>query len=57
MVKTRLHRGRQAMRQTLDCYLHNHCLDDHPSPNPSPLTAQERETLLSAWQRKAREVS
>ena len=49
VVKTRLHRGRVAMRQKLDCYLHNHCLEDAPRPNPAPLTAAERETLYSAW--------
>jgi RNA polymerase sigma-70 factor (ECF subfamily) len=48
-VKTRLHRARMAMRQTLDCYLHNHCLEDQPSPNPTPLTDGERETLRTAW--------
>ncbi|HMC58789.1 MAG TPA: sigma-70 family RNA polymerase sigma factor [Candidatus Solibacter sp.] len=53
VVKTRLHRGRAAMRQKLDCYLHNHCLEDQPSPNPAPLTAQERENLFSVWQRIA----
>ena len=31
VVKTRLHRGRLAMRQKLDCYVHNHCLEDQPS--------------------------
>jgi RNA polymerase sigma-70 factor (ECF subfamily) len=51
-VKTRLHRARLAMRQTLDCYLHNHCLEDRPSPNPKPLSARERATLRSQWQRK-----
>jgi RNA polymerase sigma-70 factor (ECF subfamily) len=51
-VKTRLHRARLALRQTLDCYLHNHCLDDQPSPNPAPLTAGERASLRSQWQRK-----
>ena len=51
-VKTRLHRARLAMRQTLDCYLHNHCLEDRPSPNPKPLSAMERATLRSQWQRK-----
>jgi len=49
VVKTRLHRGRVAMRQKLDCYLHNHCLEDQPSPNPAPLTAEERTELLSVW--------
>ena len=51
VVKTRLHRGRAAMRLKLDCYVHNHCLEDQPSPNPSPLTAREREQLHSAWMR------
>jgi RNA polymerase sigma-70 factor (ECF subfamily) len=49
-VKTRLHRARQAMRQTLDCYLHDHCLEDQPSPNPTPLTPEERATLHLEWQ-------
>jgi RNA polymerase sigma-70 factor (ECF subfamily) len=51
VVKTRLHRGRLALRQKLDCYLHNHCLEDQPSPNPKPLTAEERQKLYSAWRR------
>ena len=49
VVKTRLHRGRVAMRQKLDCYLHNRCLDDQPSPNPTPLSAAERSELLALW--------
>jgi RNA polymerase sigma-70 factor (ECF subfamily) len=49
VVKTRLHRGRAAMRQKLDCYVNNHCLEDQPSPDPSPLTTAERETLYRAW--------
>jgi RNA polymerase sigma-70 factor (ECF subfamily) len=49
VVKTRLHRGRLAMRQKLDCYIHNQCLEDQPSPNPTPLSAQEREALFSMW--------
>jgi RNA polymerase sigma-70 factor, ECF subfamily len=48
-VKTRLHRARLAMRQRLDCYLYNHCLEDQPSPSPAPLTPAEREELLGAW--------
>ena len=48
-VKTRLHRARAAMRQKLDCYLHDHCLEDQPSPDPKPLTTQERESLRCAW--------
>ncbi len=51
VVKTRLHRGRAAMKEKLDCYIHNHCLEDMPTPNPSPLTAVEREQLRSAWMR------
>jgi RNA polymerase sigma-70 factor (ECF subfamily) len=49
VVKTRLHRGRVALRQRLDCYLNNHCLEDQPSPNPKPLTAAERQKLHSVW--------
>jgi RNA polymerase sigma-70 factor (ECF subfamily) len=48
-VKTRLHRARLSMRQTLDCYLNNHCLEDQPTPNPTPLTAAEREALRNEW--------
>ena len=51
-VKTRLHRARLAMRQTLDCYLNNHCLEGQPSPNPRPLTAEERANLRSEWHAK-----
>jgi RNA polymerase sigma-70 factor (ECF subfamily) len=51
VVKTRLHRGRAAMRQKLDCYLHNRCLEDQPSPDATPLSAAERETLYSQWRR------
>ena len=49
VVKTRLHRGRAAMRQKLDCYLHNRCLEDQPSPNPAPLSDRERADLLLVW--------
>ncbi|MFI5382577.1 MAG: RNA polymerase sigma factor [Tepidisphaerales bacterium] len=49
VVKTRLHRGRTAMRQKLDCYVNNRCLEDQPSPDPTPLDAAEREELFSAW--------
>jgi RNA polymerase sigma-70 factor (ECF subfamily) len=48
-VKTRLHRGRTAMRQKLDCYLYNRCIEDQASPSPAPLNAEEREQLRSAW--------
>ena len=49
VVKTRLHRGRAAMRQKLDCYVNNHCLEDAPSPNPAPLTPEERRSLYATW--------
>jgi RNA polymerase sigma-70 factor, ECF subfamily len=49
VVKTRLRRARLAMRQKLDCYLHNQCSPDQPSPDPSPLSAAEREELYSSW--------
>jgi RNA polymerase sigma-70 factor (ECF subfamily) len=52
VVKTRLHRGRVAMRQKLDCYVNNRCLEDQPSPNPAPLSAAERETLFQAWRKR-----
>ena len=52
VVKTRLHRGRAAMRQKLDCYVNNHCLEDQPSPNPSPLTPAERAGLLDIWRKR-----
>jgi RNA polymerase sigma-70 factor (ECF subfamily) len=52
VVKTRLHRGRVAMRQKLDCYLFNRCLEDQPSPDPSPLSPAEREALFSTWRGK-----
>jgi RNA polymerase sigma-70 factor, ECF subfamily len=51
VVKTRLHRGRAALRQKLDCYLHNRCLEDQPSPDPSPLSPREREDLYSVWRK------
>jgi RNA polymerase sigma-70 factor (ECF subfamily) len=53
VVKTRLHRGRLAMRQKLDCYVNNHCLEDQPSPNPTPLSRREREKLYSVWRTRA----
>jgi RNA polymerase sigma-70 factor, ECF subfamily len=51
VVKTRLHRARAAMRQKLDCYLNNRCIDDAPSPSPAPLTAEERDRLIGAWRK------
>jgi RNA polymerase sigma-70 factor, ECF subfamily len=49
VVKQRLHRARRAMREKLDCYVNNHCIEDQPGPSPAPLTADERERLLSVW--------
>jgi hypothetical protein len=50
-VKTRLRRARAAMRQKLDCYVNNHCLEDQPPPSPAPLSAKEREQLYTTWRR------
>jgi RNA polymerase sigma-70 factor (ECF subfamily) len=52
VVKTRLHRGRIAMRQKLDCYVRNRCVDDQPTPDPTPLTVTERDELYSVWRDK-----
>jgi RNA polymerase sigma-70 factor (ECF subfamily) len=49
VIKTRLHRGRAAMRQKLDCYLHNRCLEGQETPSPAPLTESERQALRSVW--------
>ena len=38
-----------ALRQKLDCYLNNNCLDDQVTPDPTPLTPPERERLYSVW--------
>ncbi len=54
VVKTRLHRGRTAMKQKLDCYVNNRCLDDQPAPSPAPLTAEERHSLMAIWKRAGR---
>ena len=51
VVKTRLRRGRVALREKLDCYVNAHCLDDQPTPSPAPLTADEREKLYAVWRR------
>src|SRR5579863_4407823 len=50
-VKTRLHRGRSAMRQKLDCYVNHNCLEDRPYPDPSPITQHERQELYTTWRR------
>jgi RNA polymerase sigma-70 factor (ECF subfamily) len=57
VVKTRLHRGRRALREKLDCYLYNHCLDDAPAPNPTPLTGREREELYAVWRKRVTSVT
>jgi RNA polymerase sigma-70 factor (ECF subfamily) len=56
VVKTRLRRGRVAMRQKLDCYLHNRCLEEQPSPDPAPLTDSERQELYSEWRKSLAET-
>jgi len=52
VVKTRLHRGRLAMRQKLDCYVYHHCIENEPGPNPTPLSPSEREALYSLWSKR-----
>jgi len=51
VVKTRLRRGRLALRAKLDCYLYNRCLEDQPNPDPRPLNREERERLYSVWRK------
>lgn len=48
-VKTRLHRARLAMRQKLDCYLRNHCIDIEPIASPAPLSEDAWQKLHMAW--------
>lgn len=48
-VKTRLHRARGAMRQKLDCYLHNRCFDVEPIASPAPISEQTWHDLEKAW--------
>ena len=49
VVKTRLHRGRVAMRQKLDCYLNNRCIEVEPIASPSPLSEKAWDDLRSTW--------
>jgi len=49
VVKTRLHRARAAMRQKLDCYVNNHCVDVVPIASPAPLSERGWEDLRDAW--------
>jgi RNA polymerase sigma-70 factor (ECF subfamily) len=48
-VKTRLHRARLAMREKLDCYLRNHCIEVQPIASPAPLSEDAWNKLQSAW--------
>ena len=48
-VKTRLHRARLAMRQKLDCYLRNRCIDIEPIASPAPLSEDAWHVLHTAW--------
>ena len=50
-VKTRLHRARLAMRQKLDCYLRNRCIDIEPIASPAPLSEDAWQELHTAWRR------
>ena len=50
-VKTRLHRARIAMRQKLDCYLHNRCIEVEPIASPAPLSEDAWDRLQTAWRR------
>jgi len=52
-VKTRLHRARAAMRQKLDCYLRNRCIDVEPIASPAALSEQAWQELQSAWKQSA----
>jgi len=48
-VKTRLHRARLAMRQKLECYLRNRCIDIEPIASPAPLSEDAWQELQAAW--------
>jgi len=48
VVKTRLHRARVAMRQKLDCYLNNRCIDVEPIASPSPMSERAWDDLRSS---------
>ena len=49
VVKTRLHRARAAMRQKLDCYLNEHCMEVEPVASPTPLSEAAWDDLRQAW--------
>ena len=48
-VKTRLHRARAAMKEKLDCYLRNRCIDVEPIASPAPLSEHAWNELHAAW--------
>jgi RNA polymerase sigma-70 factor (ECF subfamily) len=48
-VKTRLHRARVSMREKLDCYLHNRCIEIEPIASPAPLSERAWEELRTSW--------
>lgn len=56
-VKTRLHRARQAMRQKLDCYLRNHCIEVEPIASPAPLSETAWNELHTAWRKPVTSVT
>lgn len=56
-VKTRLHRARLAMRQKLDCYLHQHCIEVEPIASPAPLSEQAWNQLHAAWRNPVTSVT
>jgi RNA polymerase sigma-70 factor (ECF subfamily) len=49
VVKTRLHRARVAMRQKLDCYWNNRCIDVEPIASPAPMSEGAWDDLRQAW--------
>lgn len=52
-VKTRLYRARAAMRQKLDCYLRNRCIDVQPIASPQPMGEDAWDALRAAWRRSS----
>jgi len=53
VVKTRLHRARAAMRQKLDCYWNNRCMEVEPIASPSPLSESAWDNLRQAWRSRS----
>lgn len=56
-VKTRLHRARLAMRQKLDCYLRNRCIEVEPIASPAPLSEVAWNELHTAWRKPVTSVT